>query len=95
MKRIEGVALDDAAHGLKISSYQLRKYLKEQNAIRKTDFGWIAENTYKERGLLQTETRQHIYKTTLGRSITKNYTVVIVTGDGLSWLESQLPETEH
>lgn len=90
MKRTVGIDLKTAAKRFEISDFMLRKKLASMGAIRKTYFGWEAQREYSQRGLLKTDTRQASYRTEAGYPMKKSYTVVLITGDGLSWLQDQL-----
>lgn len=90
MKHLNGLDMRDAAKGLHTTEFALRKHLATMGAIRKTDLGWVASPKYHERGLLKTATRQHTLKSETGARIRKNYTVVVITGDGLSWLSDNI-----
>lgn len=90
MKHLDGLDIRDAAKALPISEVDLRRTLVDMGAIEKTRFGWVANPTYKQKGLLKTDTRQHSFRTEWGAPIKKIYTVVVITGDGLSWLKHQL-----
>jgi len=90
-----GIDLKRAAHhlqesGIETGDRKLREHLVDIGAIRKTLFGYEVTPDYKYRGLLVTQSRQHTIETETGQQIPRHYTVVLVTGDGLSWLRSTL-----
>ncbi len=89
MKHLNGIDIRQAAPALNKSHHQLLRELADMGAIRKTSFGWTADQTYHQRGLLKTDTRQHQYRTEMGAPIKRIYTVVLITGDGLSWLQDK------
>lgn len=78
------------ASGLDITDRQLRNRLMEVGAIRKSLFGYEVTGDFRYSGLLITQTREHAITGECGRSISRPYTVVLVTGDGLSWLRDLL-----
>lgn len=90
MKTLTGLDLNDAAKGLHVRPCRLRQHLANLGAIRKTEFGWVACPQFRERGLLTTSTRQTTITTEVGHRIRRHYTVVVITGDGLAWLQQQL-----
>ncbi len=90
-----GIDLRRAAHhlqesGIETGDRKLREHLVAIGAIRKTLFGYEVAPDYRYSGLLVTQTRQYTVKTESGQQIPHNYTVVLVTGDGLSWLRDTL-----
>lgn len=92
MTTIPGLTLKEVAASLNISHHRLRQFLKQQGALQKTAFGWAATPEFHDRGLLYTQTRQHTIATDHSY-IPKHYTVVLVTGDGLAWLQSHFAPT--
>lgn len=78
------------ASGVDITDRQLRSQLVERGAIRKSLFGYEVTADFRYSGLLITQTREHTITSECGRSINRPYTVVLVTGDGLSWLRDLL-----
>jgi hypothetical protein len=85
-----GIPLKDAARSMGITERQLRQHLASIHAIEQTQFGWAAHEAFRQRGLLYTETRQAFLRTYTGPSIRRLYTVVLITGEGLVWLQQQL-----
>lgn len=92
MTTIPGLTLKEVAASLDVSQQRLRQFLFQQRAVVKTDFGWAAAPEFHKRGLLYTQTRQHTIATDHSY-IPKHYTVVLVTGDGLAWLQSHFQST--
>ena len=90
MKTTPGFELRTAADALHTNAAQLRKRLLQLGAIQKTDLGYVAAPAYHRQGLLATQSRQHQLITEAGQSIRKHYTVVLVTGDGMAWLQNEL-----
>lgn len=86
-----GLTLKEAAVGLGISERKLREHLASIPAIVHTHYGWSALEAFRHRRLLYTETRQHAITTEGGSRIRRHYTIVLVTGEGLAWLQEQLP----
>lgn len=84
MKPLAGIDIRRAATQLQWPERQLRAWLVQRGAIRKTAYGY--ETAPAWRGLLTTQTRQHIVTTECGQRITRYYSVALVTGDGLAWL---------
>lgn len=92
MKHIPGLSLKEVAASLDISQQRLRQFLLQQRAVQRTAFGWAAAPEFHKRGLLYTQTRQHTIATDHSY-IPKHYTVVLVTGDGIAWLQSHFAPT--
>lgn len=92
---INGLDIQKASHelkvrGLKTGSRSLRLYMIEIGAIRKTAFGYEVTDKFKERGLFETDTRQHLCVSETGMKMTRHYSVVLITDKGLWWLYSKL-----
>jgi hypothetical protein len=83
------------ACGIPTGDQKLREYLVSIGAIRKTLFGYEVTQQFRGRGLMRTEVRRTTIKTHEGHQIPREYTVVIFTGDGCSWLREQLAATVH
>jgi phage antirepressor YoqD-like protein len=86
--------LRKAAHhlqqsGIDTGERRLIAHLVERRAIRKTLFGYEVTPEYRYSGYFVTDIRKANINTSTGR-MQKDYTVVQVTGDGLSWLRDEL-----
>lgn len=92
MKPITGIDIRRAANHLGWPERDLRAWLLQQQAIRKSAYGYEAAPPY--RGLLSTQTRQHTIKTEAGHHINHYYTVILITGDGIAWLRD-IHSTNH
>ena len=93
----KGIDLREAAQhlkqsGIKTSDHKLREHLVAIGAIRKSQFGYEARSTFKPDGSFKTEFRSCPVK---GRTRAKHYTVVLVTGDGISWLRDETQRIAH
>lgn len=90
------IDLRRAAHmlqqdGVATGERRLREHLVDRGAIRKTLFGYEVTPDFRYSGKLITQVRKAHIETSTGR-MPKDYTVVLVTGDGLSWLRDELSE---
>lgn len=83
-----------ACKSLPVSELKVRAFLKQIGAIQKTDWGYQATRTYREKGLLKTDTRQKTIRTEWGAEIPKLYTVPLLTPNGMVWLQQQLIQLE-
>lgn len=75
--------------GINTGERKLISHLVDRGAIRKTLSGYEVTQDYRYSGFLLTQARQTQIKTSCGH-MPKDYTVVMVTGDGLSWLRDEL-----
>lgn len=87
MTALPGLSIKQVAQALGVSQSRLRQHLVETGAITKTPFGWAATPEFYRRGLIYTATRSHTI-TTDHNYIPKPYTVALITGDGLAWLQA-------
>ena len=78
--------------GINTSDRKLRDQLVKMGAIRKSQFGYEVTQPYRCRGLLVTEIRRYAKP---GETVKRDYTVVLITGDGLSWLRDQVSNSTH
>jgi hypothetical protein len=86
------ITLRKAAHhlqqsGINTGERRLISHLVERKAIRKTLFGYEVTPEYRYSGFFVTRFRKARMN---GCTWNKDYTVVQVTGDGLSWLRDEL-----
>lgn len=81
MRSVKGIDLRQAAKeiGFNGGREALKAFLKEQGCTYGKD---IPHRQLVQQGLLTTDLRSH----TIADRITKQYSVLLVTGDGLSWL---------
>ncbi|MEX1197833.1 MAG: hypothetical protein WEB57_08250 [Pseudohongiellaceae bacterium] len=90
-----GIELRTAAQqlqrsGIETGDRRLRRHLLEIGAIRKTPYGYEVTGPWRGTGLLITQSRKTEICTKTGARIPRHYTVVLVTGDGCSWLRETL-----
>lgn len=78
--------------GIDISDRKLRDHLVSIGAIRKSQFGYEVTPQFRAAGLLKTQIRNF---TRPGEMKERHYTVVVVTGDGLSWLRDEVSTRPH
>lgn len=87
-----GIPLYHCAKRFGMTAHRLRQFLQGRNAIAPSQFGWTGTPAFHERGLIYTQARQHSIATDRGY-IQKHYTVVLITGAGVAWLQQQLPQS--
>ncbi|MDO8908888.1 MAG: hypothetical protein Q7W55_10395 [Pseudohongiella sp.] len=78
--------------GVGASDRLLRELLVGNGAIRKTEFGYEVTPRYRDAGFLTTQTRYHMLTSHTGQQIHRQYTVVLVTDNGLTWLRGLVME---